>query len=652
MSTLFPTLFSPVRLGPVEVRNRIVSTGHDTNLPAAGAVTDALIAYHGARARGGVGLIVCQVIGVHASARYTSHILMGETDDCIPGLRRLAEAVKAEGARFFAQLFHPGREIMETADGAAPVAYAPSATPSERFRVRPRAMSLALIEEMVAGYGATARRVAEAGADGVEIVASHGYLPAQFLSPMVNRRDDAYGGDPERRLRFLREIIAAARAEISQDMALGLRISGGERHEGGLSEEDALAAIAALAPSLDYVSIVAGSSATAGGAVHIVPPMSVEHAYLAPFGERAKAAVDIPVVVTGRINQPQQAEAMLTEGRADLVGMTRAMICDPEMPAKAREDRFDDVRACIGCNQACIGHFHKGAPISCIQHPETGRELDYGAVAPAAEPRSVLVAGGGPAGMKAAAVAAARGHRVTLCEASGRLGGQALLAQMLPHRAEFGGIVDNLSREMALAGVAVETGVSVDREFVEERRPDVVIVATGATPYWPEGLEIAEDAQAIDAWAALLGVVNIGGSVVIADWRSDWVGVGLAEMLAVSGRRVRLAVNGLHAAETLPNYVRDAAAGRLHDLGVEVIPYARLYGADADTVYLQHTASEAAMIVEEVDTLVLAQGSASDDALLADLQDYDGRVVAIGDCLSPRTAEEAVLDGLRAGWEI
>jgi len=293
-----------------------------------------------------------------------------------------------------------------------------------------------------------------------------------------------------------------------------------------------------------------------------------------------------------------------------------------------------------------------GFPISCIQHPETGRELTYGRLRPAETPCCVLVVGGGPGGMKAAAVAARRGHRVTLCEASPRLGGQALLAQLLPGRAEFGGIVTNLAHEAALAGVEVKLGTQVDRAFVDRMAPDAVIVATGARPRWPRNIELDDEAHVVDAWQVLRQEVNPGASVVVADWCCDWIGLGVAELLAESGCRVRLAVNGRHAGEMIQSYVRDMMVARCHRLGVEIIPYAKLYGADADTVYLQHSASGEAMLVEGVDTLVLAQGSESEDGLLAELEGYGGPVRPIGDCLAPRTAEEAVLDGLREAWGI
>ncbi|OQS38168.1 oxidoreductase [Chromobacterium haemolyticum] len=651
MSTLFPLLFSPLRIGPALLKNRIMSTGHDTVLPEDGRVSPALVAYHRARARGGVGLIVLQVSGVHETARYTSRALMATDDSCVPGYRQLAEAVHAEGCKLFAQLFHPGREIMESADGLLSVAYAPSATPSERFHVQPRALSREMIDDIIAGYGAAARRLRAAGVDGAEIVASHGYLPAQFLNPQVNRRQDGYGGDDAGRLRFLREAVAAARAGGGPGFVVGLRISAGEEEGEGMDAELALAATRALESELDYVSLVAGSSATLGAAIHIAPPMALPAAYLAAQAARFKRALSIPVLLAGRINQPQEAEQLLAGGQADGCGMTRALICDPELPAKAEQGRHDDIRACIGCNQACIGRFHRGLPISCIQHPQSGRELEYGELRPAAAPRRVLVAGGGPAGMKAAVIAAQRGHQVSLYEAGPQLGGQALLAQLLPGRAEFGGLITNLERELQLAGVEVRRNVRVDRELVRRLAPDAVVVATGARPRWP-ALEGGGAMQVLDAWQVLRGEAVRGGKVLVADWRCDWIGPGIALRLAAAGHQVRLAVNGTHAGEALQMYVRDHLAGQLQRAGVAVTPYARLYGHDDDSVYLLHTASEEAMVESDVDCLVLCQGHQAEDGLLEELSGCGAELHAIGDCLAPRTAEEAIYEGMRLGWRL
>ena len=644
-------LHSPFTIRHTTIKNRIMSTGHDTTLPTAFVPNDALIAYQQARAEGGVGLIVLQVAGVHETARYTSHLLMATSDDCIPGYRRLAEICHANGTTVFGQLFHPGREIMETAEGTAPVAYAPSAVPNQRFHVMPRALSRRLIGEIVEGYGSAARRLETAGLDGVEIVGSHGYLPAQFVNPRVNLRDDDYGGALDNRLRFLREIIAAIRLQTGPDFIVGLRFSTEDRDLNGLSAQEAGEVLAALDGEFDYFSLTVGSSASFGGAVHIAPAMAFASAYGALAAAAIKRRVSTPVFYTGRVNQPQDADRLIANGEADMVGMTRALICDPDMPSKAEQGRFGDIRACIACNQACIGHFQLGVPISCIQHPETGRELAYGRVVKASSPRRVLVAGGGPAGLKAAAVAAQRGHDVTLYEASERLGGQALLAQLLPRRTEFGGIVTNLTREAELAGVAIVKRTRVDRSLIAGKKPDAVIVATGATPRRPE-LPGAETAHVVTAWQVLREEVNVGSSVLVADWRCDWIGMGVAEKLARAGCKVRLAVNGYMPGQRIQAYVRDQWAGVLHDLGIEVIPYADLYGVDGQTVYLAHVTGKEPIIVEGIDTLVTSLGHDAVTALEEDLADFAGELHVIGDCLTPRTAEEAVLEGLRAGWAV
>lgn len=655
-ASLFPTLFSPLQIGSTVLKNRIFSSGHDTVMVHDGLVTDRLVAYHRARAEGGAGLIVMQVAGIHESARYTSHSLMATDDNCIEGYQRVVQACHEHGCAVFGQVFHPGREIIESQDGALPVAYAPSAVPNERFRVMPRPMTAAMITEVIEGYAAGAARLQRAGLDGVEIVASHGYLPAQFLSPDVNLRTDAYGGNLENRMRFLRAIIAAVRAAVGTDFVVGVRVSGEEHNSAEGEETTEIVQICKVLDAdglLDYLSVTEGTSASRVGSLHIVPPMSEEAAYTAPSASAIKKVMSIPVLVAGRINQPHEAETVLAAGQADACAMTRALICDPEMPLKASRERPDEIRACIGCNQACIGHFQQGYPISCIQRPETGREIQFGTTIPVRTAKDVMVVGGGPAGMKAAVIAAQRGHHVTLYESAGRLGGQVLLAEKLPGRAEFGGAVTNLESELHRYGVIVKTRVEVDAAMVAELAPDHVIVATGAQPYTP-ALELDGSMPVQNAWDVISANASDSpkGRIVVVDWRGDWTGLGVAEMLARAGRKVTLCVNGYAAGENLQQYTRIAMLRSATEARVQVVPHARLFGADDDTVYLVNTLTGEPIILDDVDGLVLALGHQQNDSLYTELETAGVQFTGIGDCMAPRTVEEATLEGLRAAFDI
>ncbi|QGX97013.1 oxidoreductase [Roseovarius faecimaris] len=645
-----PTLLSPLTIRGRTFRNRIFSTGHMTVMLQDGVPTDRMVAYHEARAKGGAALIIIEAARAHASGDSGRPAIRAYDDACIPGYRRIAEACQPHGAMVFGQLTHPGREMPMAADGTHAVAHAPSAIPNERFHVMPREMPVSMVQDIIAGFGDAAARLRKAGLDGVEVVASHGYLLSQFLNPRLNHRTDAYGGSFDNRLRFVAESLAAVRERIGDKMILGIRLSGDEKGHDGLEGAEMVEIARALASLgvLDYLNVTAGTSSSLAGSTHIVPPMAYGAAYTAPLAAAIRAQVDLPVFVAGRINQPQIAESVLSSGQADMCGMTRAMIADPLMPQKAREGRLDDIRACVACNQACIGHMLNGVPISCIQHPETGRELEFGDLPKTETPRRVMVVGGGPAGLKAAAVAAARGHEVTLYEAHATLGGQVNLAQMLPGRAEFGGVTPNLTREAEQAGVRIRLNAVVTREVIDSEAPDALILATGATPYMP-AIEGAEEAHVVEPWAVLQGTANVGSRVVIADWRCDWIGLGIAEKLARDGCHVRLAVNGMTAGQSIPQYARDAWLGELHRLGVEITPYTRLYGVDEDSAYFQHTLSGEPVVFDGVDTTVAALGHRSETVLAQAVANWPGEVHMIGDALSPRTVEEAVLEGLRVG---
>ncbi len=651
---MFPHLFQPLEIRGHFIRNRLFFPPHGTSLGDNGRVSDDLIAYHVARARGGAGMIILEGMSMHASFEVPSSYILAGNPDSVPGFGRLSHALHREGCKVLGQLFHPGAATRVSLDGTRLPALSASAMTFERYSIISSSVTEDFIKDLTRGYARAAGHMIEGGLDGVEILASMGYLIAQFLNPATNRRQDRYGGSRENRLRLLVDILAAVRAAIGDAPLIGVRISDGDTTPDAMDSAEILEICRALesAGLVDYISVIGGSIASARGWIEVFPHMAIPQAHVAGHAANLKRSLGVPVFVAGRINQPQIAETILADGDADMVGAVRAMIADPFFAAKAAEGRVEDIRACIACNQACVGHRLRNFPVSCIQHPETGRERRFGHVKErAGQSLSVIVAGGGPGGMKAAATAAERGHDVTLHEAGSRLGGQALLAQALPGREEFGGLVTNFSRELELAGARVVLNSRVTADLVRKERPDAIVIATGGVPLHPS-IEGGEDGHVVLAGDVIAGRANVGNSVVIADWRNDWVGPGVAEKLARDGCRVRLVVTGSVPGETLPDGVRDHWVGALHGLGVAMIPYARLAGIDSGTAFLQHTVTDEVIELEEMETLVVSQGMVSDTSLIRSLDGWQGEVHVIGDAVSPRTAEEAVLEGLRAGMAI
>ena len=639
-------LMSDITIAGLTIRNRILSTGHQTYLADRGLPGDDFIAYHEARAKGGAGLIITEAARFHETALSDAPDLHILSDDAIPAFTRLTQAVHRHGAKIIGQLSHTGRVTRRVQGGLRGIVHAPSAVPSGRFTVVPREMTTALVEDIVAAAIAGAGRYHRAGYDGVELMASHGLLFAQFLNPRVNRRTDKYGGSPENRMRALADTFRGIRAVVGRDMVLGLRISSEELEPDGLDRDEAIDICRILADAglVDYVNTTIGSMAGLGGSIHVVPPMEIAPGYVARNAQAIREAISVPVFVAGRINDPQVGERIIGSGQADMVAMTRALITDPDLPNKVKAGQPDLVRACIGCNQACIGHMHAGYRISCIQTPISGRELRMPAASGAQTPKRVMVVGGGPAGLCAAITAAEDGHVVSLHESGPVPGGQVLLAQALPERAEFGGLVTNLLAEVARHDIDITLNSTATRETVLAANPDMVILATGSIMLPPE-VEGAGEGHVLTTEDVLKGA-NTGSRVLVADWGCDWVGIGLAMQLAGDGCQVRLAVTGTCAGEALPPYLRNYWVGRLHEAGVQVIPFARIYGVDDDTAYLLHAISDQPVICDGVDTVVVANGRLARTTLEQDLAGTGIPVVTVGDCNTARTAEEAIYEGL------
>lgn len=500
--------------------------------------------------------------------------------------------------------------------------------PSPRFRSEPRAVTAAEIEEILAGFARSAELAAEAGLDGIELLASQRYLIEQFVDPELNLREDAWrdGG------RFLVAVLRAVRSAAS-GLCLGLRLSADSPRAGAVVDP-------AVGEGVDYLSLVLGDSSTYLGSVGIVPPPPVEEAAIARY--TGPFAVGLPRIATSRVLDVQTADQLIAGGVAEAVGMTRALITDPELPVKALEGRLDEVIGCIGCN-ACIAHYHAETPLRCAVNPRTGRELSLGPPA-AATRRRLLVVGGGPAGIAASVEAGRAGHEVVLVECRERLGGQVALAAAARAGQELARrFLDNTERQLASAGVEVRLGT----EDLDGLEPDAVVLATGARPYRPEQLEL-EGLAVLDAWEILDGVVPEGGRIVIADWGGDQGGLDAAEVLAAAGKEVTLAVASVAIGEVIHQYRRNLYLQRLYRASVRILHHHELASAAGGTVQLRNVFAPELMTATAADALVLALGRVP-----VEVEPPQGIPLELaGDCLSPRSLEEAVLEGTLAARRV
>jgi 2,4-dienoyl-CoA reductase-like NADH-dependent reductase (Old Yellow Enzyme family)/thioredoxin reductase len=631
---VYSNLLSPLRLGPVEIQNRTVSTAHQTTLVHGHLPTGEFVAYHEARARGGVGLIVLEATAVDSSGLLTSHTLGGYLPEIVDGYRRVAAAVQPHGTRLFVQLFHGGREQIASAPRAP--ALAPSAVPSRRFRTEPRALRPEEIERIVAGYARSAGHAAEAGLDGVEISAAHRYLIEQFFDSELNRRDDEWVNGR----RFLAAVLEAVR-EAAPGLGLGVRVSADRRVGLAIAE-------AAAEEGVDYISIALGESSTYLGSVGIVPPPPVEEDAVArhagPFH------LGPALIATSRIVDPEHAERLVAAGTLDAAGMTRALIADPNLPSKARAGQADRVIRCIGCN-ACIAHYHAGTAIACAVNPRTGREGTLPGPSRAAERHRLLVVGGGPAGLAAAAEAAESGHEVVLLERSDRFGGQLALAAKSPGTGEISReLVTLYARRLSVAAVEIQLETSADADIVALFTPEAVVVATGARPYEPDlplaGIEV------VQAWDLLAGPIPQGRRIAVADWGGDPSGLDAAELLAEAGNDVTLAVASVAVGEAVHQYRRNLYLQRLYRAGVAIVHHHRLAGVSDGEVALANVFAPERVARVPADVLVLALGRVPVDDLAPVLTAAGFRVEEAGDCLSPRSIEEAVLEGTLAARRV
>jgi len=648
-------LFSPLTLGALALKNRIYSSAHAEAMAENGRPSERLVRYHEAKARGGCALtIVGGSSSVHPSSPAAAWKQIANHDDgVIPGYRAIADAVHRHDCRVFTQLTHLGRRAQSDPDAPGPL-LAPSQIPERVHREVPHELEPEQIAELVGAFGEAARRCRDGGLDGVELSMAHNHLIDQFWSPRFNTRADAYGGSLDNRLRFGFDVLTEIRRRVGSDFVVGARISGDELTAGGLTADDMAAIARRLAASglLDFLSIIGGAAHTYALQAAAVPNMSFARGVYVPLAAAIKAAApSIAILHASRIVDPAQADAIVAAGHIDVVGMTRALIADPELPRKAREGRLDEVRVCVGANEGCIDRIYQGKPVSCVQNPAAGREVELGEIAPATTPQRVLVIGGGVAGLEAARMAALRGHEVRLLEKTAELGGQVRLAARAAGRGEYGGIVRFLTAQVARLGVDVRLGVEATAAMVLGEPPDAVIIATGSHPYVPplpgiDGKHVVTDRD------ALAGDATVGRRVVVVDDVHTEQALSTAELLLDQGRRVEVISPLFHVGQDIGVTSIAPLYARLYRKGVVFTPCTELRAVEGSTVIVANVFSGVERRLEGVDSVVLATGSRSTDALYRALRGHVPVLHAVGDCVAPRGVHQAILDGTRAARAI
>ena len=666
MSTLYPRLLGPGKIGRHETKNRVWMTSHATLLVKDHLFTDAHVDYYVERAKGGAAVITMEAMAVHESTQPYPGKAFAFDPRMIGEFRKIAAAVHNHGTLILAQAWHRGRQT-NSVTSRVPV-WAPSAIPCSVYREMPKVMEPEDIEQIIHGYRLTARHAIEGDLDGIELgAASHGYLLNQFLSPATNHRDDEYGGSLENRMRIVMRIIDAAREEVGTDAIVGLRLNSDDGMQGGLGpvEWAEIAKHLAATGKLDYISC---SQGTYLNRMMIYPTSPEEHGFQMAATRQVKASIDLPVVGVGRITTPDEAEAILRAGDCDFVGMTRALIADAFWVRKAEQGHADKIRPCVGANW-CMESIFAHAPIACIHNPSVGREkqLSEEQVIPVATARNIAVVGSGPAGLRAALTASRRGHKVTLIERSSELGGQVAWMGRVHSARELADTAGWLIAQLRDTDVEIYRDSEATVELLTEAGYDAVIVATGATqlkhgwsPLQPARWDGPEMAGAGQTWVYSCGEVlgltqplrdgkatGKAGRAVVVDTLGARQGVLTAEYLASAGWQVQFVTQLGQAAPNLAAS-RDwgKAYGSLRRLGVVFTTDHDLTSIGEHSVSFLDVFTKESKTIADVDALVLVNGAVAQNRLFHELRSArkDLEVHLIGDALAPRRINDAIFE--------
>lgn len=661
MSKKFPRLFSPLALRSHTLKNRIVFGAHTANMAVEGLPGERHVAYYEERAIGGAAMIVVEPMPVHAAAVLTRGNFRHGDDAVIPHFRKVVEAIKRHGTVAIQQLYHVGAH--GDSDNSFHPHWSPSGGPSYHDSDGSHPMNEAEIAETIDGFVEAARRCRDAGFDGVEVWAAYLGMVDQFWTPWCNRREDEWGGSLENRTRMSREILTRIRNVCGNDFIIGLAVSDEPDVKVALQRED-LAEIIKLHDDQGLIDYVTCGSGGYLDFYKLMPTFLYPEKLGADLASALKGVVKNAVVIAeSHIRTPENAESVLSEGAADLVSIVRGQIADPHLAAKAEDDRPEDIRGCISCNQMCWGRRSRDYWISCLINPSVGREAEWGGdrFTKSKDTKRVLVIGGGPAGLEAARVAAERGHSVVLTEASNHLGGNFQLAGMQPRRAQILDLVAWYERQLERLGVEVRLNTYVEAEDIDPEDFDTVIAATGS--YSPEtgfqkalpGIETMpgiEKGNVFSVEAVMARQARPGHVVLVLDEGGGWRGCGTAWKLAEDGHQVTILTPDPFVGKELQRTAADVPMRRaIRMLGVEWILEASIveWHGDGATI-IDHNTGEERLI--KADTLVTATTNAPADWLMPGLMELGVKVLQIGDCAAPRQAPYAFHEGRKAGLEV
>lgn len=665
MTNNFTKLFEPIKIGSLELKNRYVMNAMRLGFEKDGFVKKRTIDFYRERARGGVGLIIAGGLKVEKIA-YGQRFLSIEDDTYLGGLRKLTEVVQREGAKIFAQLMHAGRYVHSSEIGQQAVSA--SAVRSRLTGEKPRPLSVDEIKKLVDKYAEAAARARNAGFDGVEIIASTGYLISQFLSPLTNNRDDEYGGNLDNRMRFGLEIAEAVKASIGHDYPVIFRISGNDFMKGGTTNKEARLFARELEQlGIDGINVQSGwHEANIPTVQQIVPPGCF--VYLAGA---IKKEVSCPVMTSNKLGNPCLAEEILRDGLADLIGMARPFLADPYIPQKVQEGRVDEIVHCISCNQGCLDRVFADKPVTCMVNPFVGREGEW-KIAPVQTKKKILVIGGGPGGMAAAKIAAMRGHEVLLYEKSEELGGQIKLAAKLPAHREFGMLINDLRLQLIKNGVYVKKGVEVTPDIIGRVDPDAVVLATGAKEkahsipgvdrrnvittieLFEKNVEIGRNVAIIGGGAlgceAALFLANkgtISSEILAFLFRMEAEDIGTLRRLSSTGfKEITLITRKDRVGEKIGQTTRWIFLQEFRRLNVKIITRVKNLSVTENGVSFEVDGVAREL---QVDTVIISTGMQPIRGLYESLKDGMREVYIVGDAKKPRKAIEAIREGAEVG---